>query len=120
MPHKSCYKSSRIKKISLFLLFLTLFNYFIIPASAFALTEHTYFIHTDHLGSVIAVSDENGNNTLQEKYSPYGNNPITGVTNNPIERKYTGQIKDKNTTLYYYNARYYDPVLSRFISADSV
>ncbi|EKD96391.1 MAG: hypothetical protein ACD_24C00069G0001, partial [uncultured bacterium] len=55
-----------------------------------------------------------------EKYSPYGNNPITGVTNNPIERKYTGQIKDKNTTLYYYNARYYDPVLSRFISADSV
>ncbi|MCJ7740605.1 hypothetical protein MUP32_04810 [Candidatus Microgenomates bacterium] len=89
-----------------------------------AYTETTYYIHQDHLGSVIAVSDESGAVVSQEKYTPYGNTSAfakaTADEAGQIERKYTGQIKDKNTTLAYYNARYYDPVLSRFISADSI
>ncbi len=80
-------------------------------------TESTYYIHTDNLGSVIAVSDDKGNNISQSKYSPYGS---PNSSNPATERAYTGQIKDDKTTLSYYNARYYDPVLSRFVSADSV
>ncbi|MCJ7741003.1 hypothetical protein MUP32_06875 [Candidatus Microgenomates bacterium] len=93
-------------------------SYFIIQVNAF--TETTYYIHTDHLGSVVAVSDESGNNVSQTKYSPYGNTVVSSQLSVVSERKYTGQIADKNTTLAYYNARYYDPVLSRFVSADSV
>ncbi len=92
---------------------------FISPVYA-AYTETTYYIHQDHLGSVIAVSDDKGNNVSQTKYSPYGNELTTYNLQPTTEREYTGQIADKNTQLAYYNARYYDPVLSRFISADSV
>ncbi|EMO90840.1 RHS repeat-associated core domain protein [Leptospira noguchii str. 2001034031] len=34
--------------------------------------------------------------------------------------KFTGQVEDKETGLYYYKARYYEPILGRFIQADSV
>jgi len=37
-----------------------------------------------------------------------------------VKYKYTGQEEDPETGLYYYNARYYDPILGRFISADSI
>jgi RHS repeat-associated protein len=34
--------------------------------------------------------------------------------------KYTGQEEDKESGLYYYKARYYDPVIGRFAQADSM
>ena len=39
--------------------------------------------------------------------------------NLPTDKLFTGQRLD-GTGLYYYNARYYDPTIGRFISADSV
>ena len=38
----------------------------------------------------------------------------------PTARRFTGQIEDAALGLYYYNARYYDPALGRFIQADTV
>ena len=35
------------------------------------------------------------------------------------DKLFTGQRLD-DTGLYYYNARYYDPLIGRFISADSI
>jgi len=35
-----------------------------------------------------------------------------------VSRRFTGQILDAETGLYYYNARYYDPELGRFIQPD--
>jgi len=116
------HRGSRCGGIIYPLLFIILFSS---PAHA-ALSETTYYIHQDHLGSVIAVSDESGNNVSYSKYAPYGNVTIEQFNNETMkqssvtERGYTGQIKDNNTQLAYYNARYYDPVLSRFISGDSV
>jgi RHS repeat-associated protein len=37
-----------------------------------------------------------------------------------VSRRYTGQVLDEGTGLYYYNARYYDPVLGRFTQPDDV
>lgn len=37
----------------------------------------------------------------------------------PTDKQFTGQTLD-DTGLYYYNARYYDPTIGRFISADSI
>jgi RHS repeat-associated protein len=31
-----------------------------------------------------------------------------------MSNRYTGQVLDEETGLYYYNARYYDPELGRF------
>ena len=35
-------------------------------------------------------------------------------------KKYTGQRLDDDTGLYFYNARYYDVAMGRFISRDSI
>jgi len=52
------------------------------------------------------------------KYNPYGSTcSSTGSKDNA--RKYTGQVLDDQTNLYYYNARYYDPVLCQFITPDT-
>jgi RHS repeat-associated protein len=40
----------------------------------------------------------------------------TGTVTNPFE--YTGREFDPETGLYYYRARYYDPVMGRFLSED--
>ena len=79
----------------------------------------TYYLHTDHLGSVMAVTDEKGNVVEHRNYEPYGKQSPEVSSQLSVERGYTGQIKDEATGLSYYNARYYDPTLSRFISADS-
>lgn len=40
--------------------------------------------------------------------------------NTPTDRRYTGQRKQADTGLYFYNARWYDPAIGRFISADPI
>ncbi len=50
---------------------------------------------------------------------PYGN-IRDNVGSVDVNHKYTGQEHDESTGLYFYNARYYDPVLGRFTQADSI
>jgi RHS repeat-associated protein len=38
----------------------------------------------------------------------------------PTSRRFTGQIEDATIGLYFYNARFYDAVLGRFVQADSI
>jgi RHS repeat-associated protein len=71
---------------------------------------------TDALGSVIALTDENGNVMTTYTYDPFGNVTVSGeASDNPFQ--YTGR-EDDGTGLYYYRARYYSPELQRFISED--
>jgi len=52
-------------------------------------------------------------------YYPYGGTRInTGTVNVPY--KYTGKELDASTGLYFYEARYHDPALGRFITADTI
>jgi len=77
------------------------------------------YFHTDHLGSTGVVTDKLGNNIEDITYYPYGlSYSDTGTEN--VRYKFTGQELDFSTDLYFYNARYYDPSLARFISADSI
>ena len=77
----------------------------------------TYYYHTDHLGSIRAVSNSNGNIVGLYTYDPFGN-VIQEVSYPDADRlRFTGKRLDA-TGLYYFNARYYDPTLGRFISAD--
>lgn len=76
-----------------------------------------YFHHPDHLGSATLSTDENRYLISDSRYFPYGDNRIAEGTS-PNAFKYTDQEQDSEIGLYYYGARYYDPVIGRFISND--
>lgn len=73
---------------------------------------------TDALRSVFAqVRDDQGAQNFYS-FSPYGEVAVLGDDEgNAIQ--YTGRENDR-TGLYFYRARYYDPVMKRFISADPI
>lgn len=76
------------------------------------------YYHKDALGSVIALTTENGQLATVYSYDPFGNVTVSGMaSDNPFQ--YTGREND-NTGLYYYRARYYSPELQRFISEDPI
>ena len=52
------------------------------------------------------------------RYKPWGEPRYSSGTT-PTSFQYTGQRKDA-TGLYFYNARYYDPYLNRFLSPDTI
>jgi RHS repeat-associated protein len=78
-----------------------------------------YFIHTDHLGSTSLTTDITGTLVAETRYLPYGEERwITGTL--VTDFTFTGQRAERGFGLLDYNARYYDPGLGRFISADTV
>jgi RHS repeat-associated protein len=76
---------------------------------------------TDALNSVIAQHNAATSGGLANSYaySPYGQSSTVGpdATSNPIQ--YTSRENDQ-TGLLFYRARYYDPVMKRFISSDPI
>jgi RHS repeat-associated protein len=73
------------------------------------------YFHVDHLGSTRLKTDASGNAIYESNYEPYG--PEYGESGSE-EFRYTGKQEDP-TGLYYFGARYYDPVTGRFITRDS-
>jgi RHS repeat-associated protein len=70
----------------------------------------------DALGSIIGLVDASGNLVTQYSYDPFGNTTATGsVNSNGFQ--YTGRENEGNS-LYFYRARYYSPVLGRFVNED--
>ncbi|MBP5419479.1 MAG: RHS repeat-associated core domain-containing protein, partial [Bacteroidales bacterium] len=72
-----------------------------------------YFYHSDHLGSTSYITDANGNATQFVCYKPYGES-LVDEHNTTYEQpwKFNGKELDAETGLYYYGARYYEPVLA--------
>jgi RHS repeat-associated protein len=81
-------------------------------------SEGTFYFHSDHLGSIKYITDIDGNKVSEVDYTPYGEQTTTGQ--DIFQKKYTGQTDDNKTELLYYNARYYDPQIGRFITPDSI
>jgi RHS repeat-associated protein len=78
------------------------------------------YLHADHLGSVSLATWKDSNDVLQasqQEFDPWGKVRSGGVSQTSLN--YTSQRLD-GTGLLYYHARNYDPVLARFVSADSV
>jgi len=84
---------------------------------SFARAQTVEYIHTDALGSPVAVTDANGAVIERTVYEPYG-----AVINRPLNNRpgYTGHVEDAVTGLNYMQQRYYDPQLGRFLSNDPV
>jgi len=79
------------------------------------------YYHPDHLTSSSIQTDSTGAVIQHYEYSAFGQSRYTqSSTAFPVSRRYTSQILDDDTGLYYYNFRYYDPVLGRFMQADDI
>ncbi|MBZ5637412.1 MAG: RHS repeat-associated core domain-containing protein [Acidobacteriia bacterium] len=75
-----------------------------------------YDLHTDHLGSVRLVTDDEGNVIAQHDYVPFGDEvpPQLDYTTH----MFTGHERDAGTGLDYMLGRYYASVLGRFVNVD--
>jgi uncharacterized protein RhaS with RHS repeats len=67
-----------------------------------------YYYHFDGLGSVVALSNSNGDSCQSYEYSAYGQ--VAASDPNFLANPYmfTGRRFDIETGLYYYRARYYN------------
>ncbi len=88
----------------------------VLPAAA---ASTTLYYHGDHLGSSSVITDADGRPQQRLAYMPYGATQANSGTLD-VRHKYTGQEMDAEIGLYFYNARYYDPVLGRFTQADTI
>jgi RHS repeat-associated protein len=82
------------------------------------------YLLTDHLGSVVATTNESGALVEQQRYLPFGGVrtdlevPPYSITT--TDHTYTGQQAIPSLGLSDYRARQYDPLLMRFVQADSL
>ncbi|QDK29178.1 RHS repeat-associated core domain-containing protein (plasmid) [Leptospira weilii] len=77
-----------------------------------------YFL-TDQVDSVSLVLDDEGKTLSKMQYLPYGETFVQrGDTN--FAPKYNSQELDRESGFYFYNARFYDPGIARFTSADTI
>ena len=80
-------------------------------------------MHRDHLSSVRLITNAAGQAEQSTTYTPFGD-PDTSTlidTIEPVteeERSFIGERYDASTGLLYLNARYYDPLLGRFMQPD--
>jgi len=72
----------------------------------------------DVLGSTVALADAAGASVTTYTYAPFGETSIAGSPSaSPFQ--FTGREQDL-PGLYYYRARYYDSIRSRFVSEDPI
>ena len=78
-------------------------------------------VKTNHQGSVVALTDWNGNLTAKNSYDEWG---IPGSSNASIAAggrfSYTGQAWIPELGMYYYKARIYSATLGRFMQTDPI
>ena len=88
----------------------------------------TCYVSVDHLGSVRMVTDQSGTVVARHDYLAFGeeigagyagrtNAGLWGASDN-ADQRFTGQVRDVETGLDYFNARYYESPLGRFMSPD--
>lgn len=83
--------------------------------------KDVFFYHSDHLGSTSYITDKDGNATQFVSYKPYGEALVDEhATSYEMPWKFNGKELDSETGLYYYSARYYEPVLALWYGVDAM
>lgn len=93
-------------------------------------SDTTQYLHRDHIGSVTAITDANGNLVERLAYDAFGkrrkvigwrpdrDDSLLFKQAHVIARGYTGHEHLDNVGLIHMNGRVYDPIIGRFISPD--
>ncbi|MGI5985443.1 MAG: RHS repeat-associated core domain-containing protein [Oscillospiraceae bacterium] len=77
-----------------------------------------YYVFGDHLGSTTSIVERNtGRRVNYQLYHPWGTTRYSSGEQ-ATDYGYTGQMQVDD--IYYYNARWYDPTLGRFMQADTI
>ncbi|MCK9451809.1 MAG: polymorphic toxin type 23 domain-containing protein [Bacteroidales bacterium] len=90
-------------------------------------SESIRYLHTDHLGSWTAVSDEAGEVVNEQSYDAWGNRRSPSTWTNAgmamqtplFDRGFTGHEHLDGFQLINMNGRMYDPVVSRMLAPDN-
>ena len=81
--------------------------------------EETFFYHSDHLGSTSYITDDHANITQYDAYLPYGELLVDEHSSSEdLPYKFNGKQFDEETGLYYYGARYLNPMTSLWYGVD--
>ena len=81
--------------------------------------EETFFYHSDHLGSTSYITDDKANITQYDAYLPYGELLVDEHSSSEdLPYKFNGKQFDEETGLYYYGARYLNPITSLWYGVD--
>ena len=81
--------------------------------------EETFFYHSDHLGSTSYITDDHANITQYDAYLPYGELLVDEHSSSEdLPYKFNGKQFDEETGLYYYGARYMNPMASIWYGVD--
>jgi RHS repeat-associated protein len=89
--------------------------------------DEIYYTYTDHLGSIVALTNANGVVVAEQNFDAWGNarNPDTWKYENIpampawFNRGYTGHEHMPHFALINMNGRMYDPLLNRMLSPDN-
>ena len=103
----------------------TFSQYVYVLGRSFAVQEGTVgtvadsrtYLHTDHLGSVVMATDEEGELKWSNEFTPFGD--LAEAEKNQYQL-YTGKEWDDEAGLYYFNHRWYDPETGKFTSQDPI
>ena len=81
--------------------------------------EETFYYHSDHLGSTSYITDDKANITQYDAYLPYGELLVDEHSSSEdLPYKFNGKEMDEETGLYYYGARYMNPMASIWYGVD--
>ncbi|GHV69850.1 hypothetical protein FACS1894199_19040 [Bacteroidia bacterium] len=80
-------------------------------------TDKTLYAHTDHLGSILSLTDINGEVLFAANYDAWGYRTVANNTFS-FHRGFTGHEHLPEFGLINMNGRMYDPILGRFLSPD--
>jgi RHS repeat-associated protein len=88
---------------------------------AFAQAQDTViYYHTDAIGSVRMITDQNGQVVARYDYLPFGEPWVPPPPQNQDVRQFAGKERDPETGFDYFGARYYQSQTGRFTTVDPV
>lgn len=80
----------------------------------------TIYFHNDAQNSPVAATNDAGQLIWQQTYTPFGGRQQSIATAAPNDVWFHEKPTDESTGLQYFGARWYDPVLGRFMGMDPV
>jgi len=79
----------------------------------------SFFYHRDRLGSTSYITDDKANITQYGAYLPYGELLVNEyLSTEELPYKFNGKQCDEESGLYYYGARYMNPMASIWYGVD--